>query len=132
MENYAGLIVYLWSIWGGIVGNIIFITISLGVAVVFSLIFLGIFKVEKYEAGAKFMESFQSKAWKPLIGLWILAILIPSKENMLLIIAANPVAKTITQSYTDGKISKINELTDVALDKALEKLKGIDESNQNH
>jgi hypothetical protein len=123
MENYAGLIVYLWSIWGGIVGSIVFITIALGAVLLTAVIVYFTSKEasdEKMEIGSK---NYLKKLYKPFVGLWVLAILIPSKENMLLIIAANPVAKTIVESATDGKLSKLNQLTDIALDKAILKLK---------
>ena len=60
---------------------------------------------------------------KTIIILSIIATLIPSKNSLLLIIASEPIAKQITQSYDNGKLKKINDLTDLALDKALKTLK---------
>ena len=123
MENYAGLIVYLWSIWGGITGSIVLIALLLGAVMLVSTILYFIAKDDGDEKMERESRGYLKKLYKPFIGLWLLAILIPSKENMLLIIAANPVAKTIVESATDGKLSKLNQLTDMALDKAILKLK---------
>jgi hypothetical protein len=123
MENYAGLIVYLWSIWGGITNSIGWGLALLGLALFFATLIQGIAYVEDQKEMKEFGRKYTSKLWKPFVGLWILTILIPSKENMLLIIAANPIAKTIVESATDGKLSKLNQLTDMALDKAILKLK---------
>jgi|GEM_PF-5779865 len=123
MENYAGLIVYVWSIWGGIVGSIVAIAIGLGVLMLISALLYFFAKGDGDEEMERESKGYLKKLYKPFIALWLLAILIPSKENMLLIIAANPVAKTIVESATDGKLSKLNQLTDMALDKAILKLK---------
>jgi hypothetical protein len=126
MENYAGWIVYLWSIWGGITNSIIGVMIVLGAGLVITSIAYFICKVDSYENEAKASMTYIKKLYKPFIALWILAIMIPPKENMLLIIAANPVAKTIVESATDGKLSKLNQLTDMALSNAILKLKEVE------
>lgn len=123
MENYVGLVVYLWGIWGGIDESIDVVTGILGCALFASTLFYFIATEPYDEDSREIAKKYSKMLWKPFITMWILAILVPSKENMLLIISANPVIKTITESAKDGKLSKLSQLTDMALDDAIAELK---------
>ena len=114
--EHVGLIVYLWSIWDNIQGLLI-ISITLLLGITFLAFIFGFMEQDN----AKYYKEYMNI--KTIVVLLIIATLMPSKNSLLLVIASEPIAKQITQSYDNGKIKKINDLTDLALDKALKTLK---------
>ena len=124
IEN-ASLLVYLWSVYEKIEELIDGILIGSGVCVVFLFVFRAVnisFDDEEMNDGLKKAPS------KTLITVsavaLILKIAMPSKEYLPYIISASPIAKTIMDSYKDGKIHKVDKIIDKSLDKALEELQG--------
>ena len=114
--EHVGLIVYLWNIWDKI-QVLLIISIILLIVLAFIAFIYGVVEQDN----AKYYKEYINI--KTIIILSIIATLMPSKNGLLLIIASKPIAKQITQSYDNGKLKKINDLTDLALDKALKTIK---------
>ena len=114
IEN-AGLMVYIWSIYGNI-----YTAVWLGVvAVIGALALWGVSYV--VTEGEYNIGNILPK--KTMIFVMVLSVLLPPKNNLLLIGAATPAAKIIQSSINNGKLKKLDTLTDLALDKALKELK---------
>ena len=124
IEN-ASLLVYLWSVYGKI-ENLIEIMLIVSS---FIMVFYLIFKVANIFESCEYMSDALKKVpSKTIITVFavalILKIAMPSKEYLPYIISASPIAKTIMESYKDGKIHKVDKIIDKSLDKALEALQG--------
>ena len=124
IEN-ASLLVYLWSIYENIETMIGIVFATSGICTVFLLVFraMNIFVNDEYMSDA--LKKIPSKTLITVFAVaLILKISMPSKEYLPYIISASPVAKTIMESYKDGKIHKIDKIIDKSLDKVLEELQG--------
>ena len=118
IENVS-LLVYLWSVYEKIEELIDGILIGAGGCVVFLFVFRAVNILFDDEEMSDCLKKAPSKTLITVFAVaLILRIAMPSKEYLPYIISASPIAKTIMDSYKDGKI------IDKSLDKALEELQG--------
>ena len=124
MEEYAGWLVYLWTVWGNIEIIVTISIISLIVALIIAIVmYFFVYDDDYYPEMGESAKNWINKLYKPLLALVLLNTFVPSKEQILLIMSATPTAKAITSSFEDGKIKKLDEILDLGLDRAIKKLK---------
>jgi len=108
IEN-VWIYVYLWSIWDNVLTLMVF---AINIGVLYHLLAM----MDGYIDYANLLYHKDYLYFKTLIFLIILAVFLPNKNSILLIISANPVVKAVVESHKDGKLK---ELTDLALDEAI-------------
>lgn len=119
MEN-IGLLIYLYSIYDNL-KTALNCLMTISVIYAFVLVMYFSLSFDNYKLSDAFKKYFP---YKTLIILVIINILLPKDKNdLLLIFGAKPTVDFIKDSYENGKLKKVSEITDVALDKALNKLK---------
>lgn len=123
MEN-IGLLIYLYSIYDNLKTAL---NCLMPISVIYAFVLVMYFSLsfslsfDNYKLSDAFKKYFP---YKTLIILVIINILLPKDKNdLLLIFGAKPTVDFIKDSYENGKLKKVSEITDVALDKALNKLK---------
>ena len=133
-------LVYLWSIYPS-GGYRIFYVVSLLIFLVFMIFML----IAHSDASDRYKTEtiwYKMGKWKiiipsVLIVLLFLSNLVPSNRNHFLYIVATPYVvdsgKSIIESLQDpnSKLSKLNQMTDKALDKALKYLDENENEKQN-
>lgn len=125
MVENASLLVYLWSIYENIETMIGIVFVTSGICMVLFLCFrvMNIFENDEYMSDV--LKKIPSKILITVFSVAsILAVSMPSKEYLPYIISASHVAKTIMESYKDGKIHKVDKIIDKSLDRVLEELQG--------
>ena len=114
------LIVYLYGIWGNIGGALetVLVIMVMG-AIAGGLILL----ITSNELGGDFIKKFKKILYiKTFIFVFVLNTLMPSKEIFVAMIAATPVVNTVKELGSSEKVSKIEKILDLSLDKAVREL----------
>ena len=110
------LIVYLYGIWGNIevLLDLIMFILVVGTAVGAIIVLIAL--------GGTFEDFKKIFYIKTFIFVVILNTLLPSKEIFVAMLAATPVVNTVKELSGSEKISKIEKILDLSLDKAVKEL----------
>lgn len=122
--NNASTIVYIWSIYGKLL-SLIEILFFAG-AIIVGILLLICLVTTLEENFDYFLNKIKGFPIKSILSIWVIiaviSFLLPEKKYLPYIFSASPVAKSIINSYEDGKLKKVDNLIDKSLDKALKYL----------
>ena len=124
------LIVYLYGIWGNMETLLnIAVSITLTITLI-SLFVVSVVSVEGYhtEEDKKKLETVKKFILiKTNVFLLVLNTFIPPKEIFVAMLAATPVVNTVKELGNSEKMSKIEKILDLSLDKAVRELEKSNE-----
>ena len=124
------LIVYLYGIWDNI-DTLLNVTVAITLAItLFSLFVVFVISMEGHspEKDKKAIETAKKFILiKTNIILLVLATFTPSKEIFVAMLAATPVVNTVKELGSSEKVSKIEKILDLSLDKAVKELEKSNE-----